>query len=152
MHLSLVALVTGPLTLKRRFLGKNWFSFQKLRFLYFLIHWSDSKCSDEVSCQNYFETQNRGEAVLRKHLRKHLRTFEENQISKIIRRIKCKMTLLKFHQFINFTAPKNTRRDTHKSRKPFFPNWKNPSFSNWKKFFFKKRKIRKKFEIFRKLF
>ena len=28
---------------------------------------------------------------------------------------------LKFHQFY---SAKNTRRDTHKCRKPFFPNWK----------------------------
>ena len=63
----------------------------------------------------------RGEAMLRKHLHRRLRTFEENQISKIIRRTKCKKTLLKFHQFYR---AKNTRRDTHKSRKPFFHNWK----------------------------
>ena len=37
----------------------------------------------------------RGEAVLRKHLR----TFEENQISNIIRKTKGKR--LKFHQFYN---------------------------------------------------
>ena len=50
--------------------------------------------------------------MLRKHLGK-LRT-EENQISKILRKTKCKMTL-KFHQFY---SAKNMVRDTHKSRKP----------------------------------
>ena len=64
----------------------------------------------------------RGEAVLRKHLRKKLRTFEETQISNIIRRAKGKKTLLlKFHQFY---SAKKSRRDTHKSRKQFFSNWK----------------------------
>ena len=37
--------------------------------------------------------------MLRKHLRRKLRTFEETQISNIIRRAKGKRTLLKFHQF-----------------------------------------------------
>ena len=47
----------------------------------------------------------RGEAVLRKHLR----TFEENQISNIIRRIKGKRTL-KFHQFYNIQRQKIPER------------------------------------------
>ena len=63
----------------------------------------------------------RGEAVLRKHLRRKLRTFEENQKSNIIRTTKGKRTLLlKFRQFY---SAKNTRRDTHESRKPFFPKY-----------------------------
>ena len=55
-------------------------------------------------------------------LRKHLRTFGENQISNIIRRTKGKKTL-EFHQFYIIERQKN-RKDTHKSRKAFFPNWK----------------------------
>ena len=47
----------------------------------------------------------RGEAVLRKHLR----TFEENQISNIIRRTKGKRTL-KFHQFYNIQRQKIPER------------------------------------------
>ena len=70
-----------------------------------------------------FFFRHRGEAVLRKHLRRKLRTFEETQISNIIRRAKGKRTLLlKFHQFY---SAKKSRRDTHKSRKQF----ENPSFS-----------------------
>ena len=61
--------------------------------------------------------EHRGEAVLRKHLR----TFEENQISNIIRRTKGKRTL-KFHQFYNIQCQKICQKDTHKSRKPFFPD------------------------------
>ena len=65
--------------------------------------------------------QHTGEAVLRKHLRRKLRTFEETQISNIIGRAKGKRTiLLKFHQFY----AKKSRRDTHKSRKQFFSNRK----------------------------
>ena len=45
-----------------------------------------------------------------------------NKISNIIRSTKGKRTLLlKFHQFY---SAKNTRSDTHNSRKPFFPKWK----------------------------
>ena len=88
--------------------------------------------------------------VLQKHLRRRLRTFEENQISKIIRRTKCKMTLLKFHIF---TAPKNTRRDTHESRKPFFPNWKQQkTHLSQTETFKKKQKNKGKNRIFRKKF
>ena len=59
--------------------------------------------------------------MLRKHLRRKLGTFEETQISNIIRRAKGKRTLLlKFHQFY----AKKSQRDTHKSRKQFFSNWK----------------------------
>ena len=46
--------------------------------------------------------KHRGEAVLRKHLR----TFEENQISNIIRKTKGKRRL-KFHQF--YSAKKNPK-------------------------------------------
>ena len=54
------------------------------------VHSTDDK--------NYDKYQHRGEAVLRKHLRRKLRTFEENQISSIIRRTKGKRTLLKFRE------------------------------------------------------
>ena len=65
--------------------------------------------------------KHRGEAVLRKHLRRKLRTFEETQISNIIRRANGKRTLLlKVHQFY----AKKSRGDTHKCRKQFFSNWK----------------------------
>ena len=48
----------------------------------------------------------------------------------------------------NFTAPKNTRRDTHKSRKPFFPNWKQRKthLSHFKKSRNIRKKISKLFE------
>ena len=59
--------------------------------------------------------------MLRKHLLRKLRTFEETQISNILRIAKGKRTLLKFHQF--YSANKS-RRDTHKLRKQFFPKWK----------------------------
>ena len=53
--------------------------------------------------------------------------------------------------YINFRAPKNTRKDTHKSRKPFFPNWKQQKkLLNGKPL--KNRKLRIFFEIFRNLF
>ena len=87
--------------------------------------------------------------MFRKHLRRKLRTFEENQISNIIRRTKYKRTLLlKFHQFY---SAKNTRRDTHKFQKPFFPNWKKqkthlPQPKTLKKD--KEKNVLKCFEIF----
>ena len=90
--------------------------------------------------------RHRGEAVLHKHLR----TFEANQISHIIQRNKGKRTLLKFRQFY---SAKNNRRDTHKSRKPFFPNWKQQKaiFLNGKPF--KKQKLEEKnFRNFSKIF
>ena len=40
--------------------------------------------------------------------------------------------------FINFTAPKYTRRDTHKTQKPFFLNWKQKKNENFSDFFSKK--------------
>ena len=61
------------------------------------------KSYERMSSRNFFPTlknmkdyqnKHRGEAVLRKHLR----TFEENQISNIIRKTKGKRRL-KFHQF-----------------------------------------------------
>ena len=76
--------------------------------------------------QNFFD---RGEAVLRKHLRRNLRTFEENQISNIIRRTKGKIE--------NHSSPTGT------SKKPSFLN-RNP---------LKNRKLRKiVFEVFRQNF
>ena len=87
------------------------------RFLEILVNFRKPK-RGAIGTQKPFvvgeNIKHRGEAVLRKHLR----TFEENQISNIIRKTKGKRRL-KFH---NFTAPKNTRRDTRKPRKPFFPN------------------------------
>ena len=79
--------------------------------------------------------------MLRKHLRRKLRTFEENQISNIIQGTNDKRTL-KFHQIY---SAKNTRRDTHISRKSFFPNWKQqkPIILNQKPF--KKQKIEETF-------
>ena len=76
--------------------------------------------------------------MLRKHFRTKLRTLEENQINNIIRRTKGKRTSIHLiinsgHQinFINFKAPKNNRRDTHESRKPFFSgNSKKPISSS----------------------
>ena len=53
-------------------------------------------CLECTECLVTEIVQHRGEAVLRKHLR----TFEENQMSNIIRRTKGKRTL-KFHQFNN---------------------------------------------------
>ena len=73
-----------------------------------------------------------------------------NQISNIIRSTKGKRTLLlTFHQLY---SAKNTRSDTHKSRKPFFPNRKQQKthLSQPKKF--QKKEDRKKFESFRKFF
>ena len=97
-----------------------------------LRYGADFRRSRLVWNKNVFWTRmlHRGEAVLRKHLRRKLRTFEENQKSNIIRTTKGKRTLLlKFRQFY---SAKNTRRDTHESRKPFSPNtdiacwaWKN---------------------------
>ena len=71
--------------------------------------------------------------MLRKHLRRKLRTFEETQISNIIRRAKGKRTLLlKFHQFYSAKKPEgipinlennsatgNNRRPIFLNRKPF---------------------------------
>ena len=73
--------------------------------------------------------------MLRKHLRRKLRTFEETQISNIIRRAKGKRTLLlKFYIVINFTATKNPEgipinlenisSPTGNNRKPIFLNRK----------------------------
>ena len=66
-------------------------------------------------------------------VRKHLRTFEENQISNIIRRTKGKRTL-KFHQFHNIQGQKiperirisleNHSSPTENSEKPIFLNEK----------------------------
>ena len=82
--------------------------------------------------EKYFEQphlQHRGEAVLRKHLR----TFEENQISNIIRRTKGKRTL-KFHEFYNIQRQKiperirisleNHSSSTENSKKRIFLNEK----------------------------
>ena len=76
-------------------------------------------------------------------LRKHLRTFEENQISNIIRRTKGKRKL-KFHEFYNIQRQKiperirksleNHSSPTEKSKKPIFLNGKP----------LKNRKLRKK--------
>ena len=92
-----------------------------------LFPWKNVKLYKECNGRAFSESKrslssiHRSEAVLRKHLQRKLRTSEENQISNIIQRTKGKRILLKFHQFY---SAKNTRRDTHKSRKPFFPNWK----------------------------
>ena len=66
-------------------------------------------------------------------LRKHLRTFEENQISKIIRKTKGKRTL-KFRHFHNIERQKiperirisleNHSSPTENSKKPIFLNEK----------------------------
>ena len=88
--------------------------------------------------------------MLRKHLRRKLLTFEETQISNIIRRAKGKRTLLlKFHQFY---SAKKSRRDTHKSRKQFFSNWKQQKTHLLNRKTLKKQKIEEKIEIFRKIF
>ena len=73
--------------------------------------------------------EHRGEAVLRKHLR----TFEENQITNIIRRTKGKRKL-KFHQFYNIQRQKiperirisleNHSSPTENSKQPIFLNEK----------------------------
>ena len=91
--------------------------------------WSATKVGNTI--------RHRGEAVLRKHLR----TFEENQRSNIIRRTKNQKTL-KFHQFY---SAKNTRRDTHNSRKPFFPNSKQQKTHLSQRKTLKNRKLRKNF-------
>ena len=89
--------------------------------------------------------KHRGEAVLRKHLR----TFEENQISNIIRRTKGERTL-KFHEFYNIQHQKiperirisleNHSSPTENSKKPIFLNEKPLK---------KNRKLREKiFEYF----
>ena len=94
-------------------------------------------------CRNYTQRRSR--------LRKHLRTFEENQISNIIR-TKGKRTL-KFHQFYNKQRQKiperirisleNHSSPTENSKKPIFLNEKP----------FKNRKLRNFFfEILRKYF
>ena len=85
-------------------------------------------------------------------LRKHLRTFEENQISNIIRRTKGKRTL-KFHQFYNIQRQKiperihisleNHSSPTENSKKPIFFNEKPLK---------KNRKLRKNFLKFSKIF
>ena len=73
--------------------------------------------------------KHRGEA----ELRKHLRTFEENQISNIIRRTKGGRTL-KFHEFYNIQRQKISERirislENHSSPTE---NSKNPIFLNGK--------------------
>ena len=86
--------------------------------------------------------------MLRKHLRRKLRTFEETQKSNIIRRAKDKRTLLlKFHQFY---SAKKSRRDIHKSRNNSSPTGNNrkPIFLN--RIPLKKQKIEEK--IFSKFF
>ena len=91
--------------------------------------------------RHYYFFRHTGETVLRKHLR----TFEENQISNIIRRTKGKGTL-NFHQFY---SAKNPRRDTHKSRNPFFLNWKQQKAHLFQRKTLKKnRKLRKIFSKF----
>ena len=86
----------------------------------------------------------RGETVLRKPLR----TFEENQLSNIIRRTKGKRTL-KFHQFYNIQRLKISERlrislENHSSPTE---NIKKPIFLSEKPL--KNRKTRKTFfEIF----
>ena len=73
--------------------------------------------------------------MLRKHLRRKLRTFEETQISNIIRKAKRKRTLLlKFHQFY----AKKYRRDTHKSR-----NNSSPTGNNRKPIFLNRKPLKK---------
>ena len=94
--------------------------------------------------------KHRGEAVLRKHLRRKLRTFEETQISNIIRRAKGKRTLLKFHQF--YSAKKSRRIPIN------LENNSSPSGNNRKPIFLnrkplkKNRKLRKFFRNFSKFF
>ena len=56
--------------------------------------------------------------------------------------------LLKFHQFY----AKKSQRDTHKSRKQFFSNWKQQKTYLSQPWTFKKKIEEKKFEIFRKFF
>ena len=87
------------------------------RDVHAIIYWKINKLLQKIIYYKAFYLRqylHRGEAVLRKHLR----TFEENQISNFIRKTKGKRRL-KFHQFY---SAKNTRRDTRKPRKPFFPN------------------------------
>ena len=90
----------------------------------------------------------RGEAVLRKHLRRKLRTFE-NQISKTLRRTKGKRTLLQFHQFYSAKKYPKGYAYTSKTSFPQLETAKNPSyttenpskirkFRNFSKFFEKK--------------
>ena len=82
-------------------------------------------------------------------LRKHLRTFEENQISNIIRRTKGKRTL-KFHQFYNIQRqkiPKRIRISLENHSSPT-ENSKKTHLSQRKTF--KKQKIEE--TIFRKYF
>ena len=88
-----------------------------------------------------FNNLHRGEAVLRKHLQRRLRTFEENQISKIIRRTKCKITLLKFHQF--YSAKKYPLRffNNHSVAK-FQKKLKGNPLESLKNFRKKKQKMR----------
>ena len=61
--------------------------------------------------------------MFRKHLRTKLRIFQEKtKYAKSYGEPKVKgQRLLKLHQFY---SAKNTRRDTHQTRNPFFPNWK----------------------------
>ena len=82
-------------------------------------------CLECTECLVTEIVQHRGEAVLRKHLR----TFEENQMSNIIRRTKGKRTL-KFLQFNNIQHQKiperirisleNHSSPTENSKKPIF--------------------------------
>ena len=85
----------------------------------------------------------RGEAVLRKHLR----TFEENQISNIIRRTKGKRTL-KIHQFYSAEKYPKGYAEISKTILPQLKTAKTPSFStkNLQKKNKKMNKISKFFE------
>ena len=76
-------------------------------------------------------------------LRKHLRAFEENQISNIIRRTKGKRTL-KFHQFYNMQRQKIPERIriSLENHSPPTENSKKTIFLNEKPL--KNRKLRKK--------
>ena len=94
----------------------------------------------------------RGEAVLRKHLRRRLRTFEENQISKIIRRTKCKMTILKFHQIYSVKKYTKGYASISKTILPQLETAKKPISLNRKHFKKKQRNKEKNFENFSKNF
>ena len=89
--------------------------------------------------------------MLRKRLRRKLRTFEETQISNIIRRAKGKRTLLlKFHQFYSAKNPEGIPINLENNNSPSGNNRK-PIFLNRKPL--KKQKIEeKKFRNFLKKF
>ena len=54
----------------------------------------------------------------------------------------CKGTL--YENFIKFRVPKNVREDTHKTRKPLFPNRKHQKLECSRKTFFRSVTVPKK--------